>query len=52
MTLFSHLPMDHNEVLRCQIVAKRKKKVRCFSVELQCTLETPRVPPMFFRAFI
>ena len=26
MTLFSHLPMDHNEVLRCQIVAKRKKR--------------------------
>ena len=25
MTLFSNLPMDHNEVLRCQIVAKRKK---------------------------
>ena len=27
MTLFSHLPMDHNEVLRCQ--------ARCFS--RQCT---------------
>ena len=26
MILFSHLPMDHNKVLRCQIVAKRKKR--------------------------